>query len=147
MRRSERIATYIVVVLGLMLAVVLGWMLSGCGTLSLRPLQRDHIVRMTEVKENLGTDDAHLSVALTNTQAQCDSLDAKVTGLTATSIVVGVLGGGSGVTSIFTESTPRYVVGGVGVALSTLTALTSYLTVHYAQLYARRCTVNAGGFQ
>jgi hypothetical protein len=128
-------------------SLVAALLLAGCGHFSLRPVQRDHAIRVAEVKERLGTDDAHLSVMIANTQDQCDSLDAKVTGFTATSIVVGVLGGGSGVTSIFTESTPRYVVGGVGVGLAAMSALTAYLTVHYSQEYAHKCTANVGGFR
>jgi hypothetical protein len=146
MRRSERIVTYALAILGIALAIWLGCMLAGCGSLTLRPVQRDHALRMAQVKEMLGTDDAHLSVMVVNSQAECDALDTKVTAFTASSVVAGVLGGGSGVTSIFTESTPRYVVGGVGVGLSALTALTAYLTVRYSQLFARRCTVNTGGF-
>jgi hypothetical protein len=146
MLRSERIVTYALAVLGLALALWLSFALAGCGSLSLRPVQQDHVVRMAQVKEMLATDDAHLSVSLASSQVECDAIDARVTAFTASSIVVGVLGGGSGVSSLFTEATPRYVVGGVGVGLAAMSALTAYLTVHYAQLYARRCAVNTGGF-
>lgn len=119
-------------------------LLSGC-SVSLRPVQRNHALRIAEVTERLGVDQPTLNAALANTQTQCDSLDAKVTAWTATTVVAGVLGGGSGVTSIFTESTPRYVVGGVGVGLAAISALSAYLSVHYSQAYARLCTVNTGG--
>lgn len=126
-------------------AIAVALALSGCAGFSLRPVQRNHALRLAEVRERLGTDDARLAAMLASTQAECDALDAKVTGWTATTVVAGVLGGGSGVTSIFTESTSRYVVGGVGVGLAAVSALSAYLSVHYAQGYARRCAVNTGG--
>lgn len=146
MNRNERIVTNILAVIGIGLALALCFLLSGCGTLTLRPMQRNHDERMAEVRARLNTDDAHLSVMLASTQEECDSLDARATGWTASSVVVGVLGGGSGAASLFTDSTPRYVVGGVGVGLSAVSALSAYMSVHTAQQYARKCSVNTGGF-
>ena len=118
---------------------------TGCGTFSLRPVQRDHAKRIAEVKERLGVDDAHLGGMLATEQAECDALDNKATGWVATTIVAGVLGGGSGLTSVFTNDTPRYVVTGTGIALAAVSALSAYMGSHYAQRYSRECAVNVGG--
>lgn len=126
-------------------ALVLFFALSGCGSLTLRPVNPDHHARKVEVSERLGIEEPKLDQTLLAEQAECDSLDNKVLGWTATVVVAGVLSGGSGVTSLFTEQVPRYVVGGVGVVLAAVSALSAYLSTQFAQRYARRCTVNTGG--
>lgn len=118
---------------------------SGCSSLTLRPVNANHWMRKTEVMARLGVDETALNQLLPAEQAACDKLDGQVTGWTATALVVGVLSGGSGVTSIFTDSTPRYVVGGVGVGLAATAALAAYMSTTLAQNYARKCTVNTGG--
>ncbi len=80
-----------------------------------------------------------MQVAATSTPAECDKIDSQYVGWTATTVVSGVLSGGSGLSSIFTESTPRYVVGGVGVSLAAVTALSTFMGTHYAQKYTRLC--------
>lgn len=119
--------------------------LSGCGSLRLRPVNPDHKARKAEVTQMLTTDENTLNAALKAEQAECDSLDNKVLGWTATTIVAGVLGGGGGVTSILTNDTPRYVVGGLGVGLAAVSALSAYLSTQYSSRYSHRCTVNTGG--
>ncbi len=126
-------------------AIVIGCSLTGCGGITLRPVQRDHAIRLAQVRALLATDDAHLSVAVSNTKEECDDLDGKVTAWTATGAGLGVLAGGSGLTALFTDSTPRYVTGGVGAGLAAFTAVATFLSTHYAQNYARRCAVNTGG--
>jgi hypothetical protein len=86
-----------------------------------------------------------LSASIEYTQEQCDRIDSRVMGWAATAIATGVLSSGSGISSIFTESTPRYVVGSIGVGLATLAGISSYLSTAYAQKFARRCTINVGG--
>lgn len=120
-------------------------LLAGCGGLSLRPVNPNHVQRKAEVTGRLGIDEPNLNQVLQADQVECDRLDNRVLGWTATSIVLGVAGGGSGVTAMFTESTPRYVTGGIGVGMAALTALSAYMSTQYAQRYARRCTVNLGG--
>lgn len=80
------------------------------------------------------------------TWEECKRLDRDVVGWTASGVVFGVLGGGSGITTaFFDDKTPRYVTGGVSVTLGAVTALASYLATVSAKKYADRCTVNTGG--
>jgi hypothetical protein len=126
--------------------VVVVWLfLTGCGSLTLRPVNPDHAARKLEVTGKLGIDEVNLDQVIKEDKAACDALDNKVIGFTATAVTLGVLGGGSGLTSIFTENTPRYAIGGVGVGLAALTALFSYLSTQFASKYARQCAVNVGG--
>jgi Zn-dependent alcohol dehydrogenase len=120
-------------------------LLTGCGTLRLRPVNLDHRARKLEVTQTLSTDEERLNTALKAEQSECDSLDNKVMGWTATTIVAGVLGGAGGVTSLLTDNTPRTVTGSVGVGLAAISALSAYLSTQYAQRYSHRCTVNTGG--
>ena len=76
---------------------------------------------------------------LTLETPECVALDNKNLGWMATSVVAGVLGGGSGVTSLLTDNTPRYVVSSVGIGLSALAALSSFLSTQYAARYTRQC--------
>lgn len=119
--------------------------LVGCGTLSLRPKNPDHFARRAEVAQKLGVDPLVVDAALAADKAACDKLDNTVTGFTATTVVLGVLSGGSGLTSIFTDNTSRYVTGGIGVGLAASTALFTYLATTFSQKYARNCAVNLGG--
>lgn len=125
--------------------VLLAALAAACSTVRLRPDNPDHAARKLEVTQRLNTDAQSLDAVLKAQQDECDSLDGKVLGWTATAVVAGVLGGGGGVTSLFTESTPRYAVGGVGVGLAAVTALASYLSTQYSARYSHRCTVNTGG--
>lgn len=126
--------------------LLLLWWLTGCAALSLRPVQRDHALRKAEVSQKLGVDAPIIDGALAADQAECDALDGKVTGWTATSVVLGAISGGGGLTTVLTDdTTARYVVGGVGIGVAVLTALSAYLATSYSQKYARRCAVNLGG--
>lgn len=125
-----------------LLAILL---LSGCGSLTLRPVNPDHHARKVEVSARLGVSEPKLDQTLQAEQVECDTLDNKVLGWTSVTILGGVLSGGSGVTSMFTADTPRYVVGGIGVALAAISALSAYLSTQYASRYAHRCTVDTGG--
>lgn len=120
-------------------------LLPGCGTLTLRPVQHDHALRMAEVRTKLETDDARLAVMLAYTQAQCDSLDSTVTGVTAGSLGVGALAGASGLSSIFTTNTPRLAITITGVVLAVATPVMGYVSTNLAQRFTRKCTVNTGG--
>jgi len=61
-------------------------------------------------------------------------------------VVLGVLGGGSGVTTaFFDDSTPRYVTGSISIVFGAMGALSGYLSSHYSKKYANRCTDNSGG--
>lgn len=125
--------------------VIWALLVSGCGGLRLRPDNRNHAERKAEVTQRLNTDPTSLDAVLKAEQQECDSLDNKVLGWTATTIVAGVLGGSGGVTSLLTDSTPRWVTGGIGVGLSALSALSAYLATQYSARYSHRCTVNTGG--
>jgi hypothetical protein len=144
MTRTEHYTAYAIVFIGLAVATALVF-LGGCGTLTLRPVQTNHALRMSEMTYKLEVPRETLNATIENTQAQCDVLDSRVMGWTGTSIASGILGGGSGLASVFTETTPRYVVGGIGVGLATLAGISAYLSTAYAQKFARRCTVNVGG--
>lgn len=76
--------------------------------------------------------------------ATCAKLDNDVVGLTAASIGIGVLAGGAGLSSVLTDSTPRIIVGGTGVALAVGSGVLTYLSSTYAQRYARGCTTPSG---
>lgn len=119
--------------------------LTGCTGLSLRPVQRNHALRLQEVQEKLGVGAERLNTALAYTQAQCDATDTKVAVWTGTGVVSGALSGGSSLTSIFTGSPARYYVAGAGLGMSVLTAFSAFMSNHYSQIYSRRCTVNTGG--
>lgn len=81
-------------------------------------------------------------------QDQCSALDSKVTGWTAASIVVGTLGGSSGVaTTVLADNVPRWVTGSVTVFLSAMAGLSGYLAGHYAAKYSQGCTVPVAGSQ
>jgi len=99
--------------------------LSGCGSLTLRPAVSHNMM---------------LGATALGTPVECDRMDSKYVGWTATTIVAGVLSGSSGLGSIFTESTPRYVVGGVGAGLAAITALSAFIGTHYAQRFTRLCS-------
>lgn len=72
----------------------------------------------------------------------CLSLDSKVTGWTATSIVVGALSGSSGLTvAALPDETPKWVMGSISLALSGVAALSAFMSTHYAAQYAKACTV------
>lgn len=120
-------------------------LLSGCSSLSLRPVNPDHVARKAEVTRRLGIDETNLNQVLKDDQQACDKLDRTVMGWTGTSVAMGSLAGGSGVTSLFTESTSRYVVGGLGIGLAAFAAVSAYLSTAYASKYSRQCTVNTGG--
>lgn len=80
------------------------------------------------------------------TWAECTRLDRDVVGWSATGVVVGVLGGGSGITTAFFDAkTPRYITGGISVTLGALSALSGYMVARSTKKYAERCTVNTGG--
>ncbi len=119
--------------------------LAGCGTLSLRPVQPDHALRKAEIVQKLGVDAPTLDTALVLDQKQCDSLDNTVTGLTASSIALGVLTGGSGLTALLTDAVPPKATGGVTLGLAVLTSTFAYLTTAFSQTYTRKCAVNLGG--
>lgn len=120
-------------------------LLAGCSSISLRPVNPDHHARKMELTQRLGVGEELLNATLAADQAECDKLDNEVTGFTAATVVIGVLGGGSGLTSVFTDSTPRYATAGTSVGLAAFSALFAYLSTSFAQKYARRCAVNAGG--
>lgn len=125
--------------------LILALLLSGCNTITLRPRQRDHVQRLLEVQGRLGVDSLRLNSMLADTQEQCNALDTKVTALTATSISLGIAGGGSGVATLFAPTTSRYITGGISLGVAMVTAGTSYASTHEAQRYARECAVNVGG--
>ena len=80
------------------------------------------------------------------TWEECTGIDKRVVGWTATGVVLGVLGGGSGVTTaFFDESTPRYVTGTISVVFGATAALAGYLSSVNSKKYADRCTTNDGG--
>ena len=80
------------------------------------------------------------------TWEECTGIDKRVVGWTATGVVLGVLGGGAGVTTaFFDDTTPRYVTGTISVVFGAMTALASYLSVASSKKYADRCTDNQGG--
>ncbi len=135
----------LVVVMVVAIAIVLAAILSGCSALSLRPVERNHALRKAEVTQKLGVDEETVNAAVAADQAECDALDNKVTGFTATTVVLAILSGGSGLTSVFTDNTPRYAIGGVGVGLAAGSGLFTYLSTQFAQRYSRRCAVNLGG--
>lgn len=118
---------------------------SGCGAITLRPVQRDHALRMAQVRQVLATDDVHLNAALTDTQAQCDALDTEVTVLTSLTTGAGILAGASGVSAIFTSSTPRLAVSITGAILAVIGGAMPPFTASASQRFTRRCTVNTGG--
>lgn len=142
MRKADLEVTFVVAVLT---ATLWAFMLAGCGTLTLRPVQTNHALRKAEVSQKLGVPEETVNAAVAADQAECDALDNKVTGFTATTVVLSILSGGSGVTSIFTDQTPRYATGGVAVGLAASSALFTYLSTQFAQRYSRRCAVNMGG--
>ncbi|MEO9196782.1 MAG: hypothetical protein ABI445_24250 [Polyangia bacterium] len=74
----------------------------------------------------------------------CASLDNKAVGFTAASIGFGVLAGGAGLSSVLTDSTPRVVVGSVGVGLAVGSGVFTYLSTAFSQRYARGCTTTTG---
>lgn len=71
-------------------------------------------------------------------------LNDEAIGLMAASIGLGVLAGSSGVTTLFTSSTPRYVVGAVGLALQVGAGVTTALSTLYGTRYAAECTEDDG---
>lgn len=80
------------------------------------------------------------------TWAECTGYDKRVVGWTATGVVLGVLGGGSGVTTaFFDQNTPRYITGSISVVFGAMTALSSYMATAASKKYADRCTQNEGG--
>lgn len=77
---------------------------------------------------------------------ECSKIDRNVIGWTATSVVLGVLGGSSGgLAASFSESTPRYITGSISAVLSVVGALGGFLGSVYSKQYATRCTTNTGG--
>lgn len=142
----KRVDEELVAILLVSIAIVLGCLFTtGCASLSLRPVQPNHALRKAEVAQKLGVDQATIEAAVTADAATCNRIDNTVTGFTATTVVLGVLSGSSGIASIFTDQTPRYVTGGIGVGLAASTALFTYLSTQFAQRYARQCAVNLGG--
>jgi hypothetical protein len=121
------------------------FLLASC-SISLRPVQKDHALRRVEIIQKLDVDPVRLDSTLAADKTECDALDGKVTAWTGVSIASGVLAGGGGLTSILTDdSVARYVVGGVGLAVAVVTAVSSYLSTSYASKYSRTCAVNMGG--
>ncbi len=76
-------------------------------------------------------------------EATCADLNRDAVAFSATAAGLGVLAGGSGVSSVLTSSTPRYVVGGVGVGLATMSAVFTYLGSAYSAEYSHTCTTEA----
>lgn len=80
------------------------------------------------------------------TWEECKSYDRSVVGWTATGVVLGVLGGGSGVTTaFFDDKTPKYITGTISVVFGAMTALSSYMATAASKRYTDRCTQNEGG--
>ena len=80
------------------------------------------------------------------TWEECTSIDKRVVGWTATGVVLGVLGGSSGVTTaFFDESTPRYITGTISVVFGATAALAGYLSSVNSKKYTDRCVENTGG--
>lgn len=80
------------------------------------------------------------------TWEECVARNRAAVGWTATGVVLGVLGGSSGVSaSFFNDNTPRYVTGAISLGLGALTALAGFMASYSAKAYAERCTVNTGG--
>lgn len=128
MHRNDRADTIklIAIFAGAIAATAAIMFLQGCGSISMLPRPR-RIVGDARVE----------AVAVS---PACMALDRDVAGFTATSIALGALSGGSGLGSLFTSSTSRYVVGGVGVGLGTFGAVFAYLSTYFAASYARQCT-------
>lgn len=78
---------------------------------------------------------------------ECDAKDRRAVGWMA---AAGALGGTSltgGVTTILLDNgVPRWAIGGVSLALSVMGSVAGYMATSSAQAYAKRCTVNTGGF-
>lgn len=102
-----------------------------------------HLQPRTRHVREFGLEEYHPPPA---TWAECSKYDRDVVGWTATGVVLGVLGGGSGVTTaFFDQNTPRYITGSISVTFGALTALASYLGSTASKKYADRCTQNEGG--
>jgi len=142
MDRDDREITFLGAIT---IAIIVASIFCGCGTLSLRPVQPDHALRKAEVTQKLGVDAPTLDTALAADSAHCNALDNTVTGLTATSIGLGVLSGGSGLTALLTDAVPQKATGGVTLGLAVLTSTFAYLTTSFSQKYTRQCAVNVGG--
>ena len=97
--------------------------LSGC---SLRPTTR------STAAATLSVDD-------------CRKLDRSVVGWTGATIGLGVASGSAGIASTLTGEIPRYVTGGVSVALAITSAVSTYMSTTYARRYVDGCTSNRGG--
>lgn len=123
----------IAVVIAALAAAILLLSIPGCSALYLLPPARQlHPAQAAAVAPMLSS-------------AACAALSREVTAWTATTVVASVLGGGSGVSAIFTAQTPRIAIASTGVGLATLSALSAYLSARFAANYAQGCTVNVGG--
>lgn len=128
MQDDRQTATTIVSLL--LAASVVAFLLSllpGCNAFSLLP----HPARP------VGT---HLMIGVPVASARCDALNTDVIALTATSVGFGVLSSGSGVTSLFTSSTSRYITGGVGIGLALFSGVFTSLSASFAANFTQECT-------
>ena len=75
----------------------------------------------------------------------CRKLDKAVVGWTGATIGLGIASGSTGIASTLTGEIPRYVTGGVSVALAITSAVSTYLSTTYARRYVDGCTSNRGG--
>lgn len=117
---------------------------ASCG--SLRPINRNHQEHLMHIAGKLGVEPGTLNWPSLEEEKVCNSLDAKTTGWTATAVVAGVLGGGAGITTtVLDDKTPRWAVGSVTVTLSAVSALSIFLSTHFGQRYAQKCSINLGG--
>ena len=105
------------------LLVIYALLVTGC---SLRPSTRATATAMLSVDD-------------------CRKLDRAVMGWTGATIGLGVASGSTGVASALTGDIPRYVTGGVSVALAITSAVATYLSSAYAKQYVDGCTSNRGG--
>ena len=105
------------------LVVIYALLATGC---SLRPSTRATATAMLSVDD-------------------CRKLDRSVMGWTGATIGLGVASGSTGVASALTGDIPRYVTGGVSVALAITSAVATYLSSAYAKQYVDGCTSNRGG--
>lgn len=72
--------------------------------------------------------------------ASCDSLDSKQVGWTVSSIILGGLSGGSGLTAaVLPTDTPRLAMGGISLTLTVFSAISSFMAGHYVQKFCREC--------
>lgn len=125
------------------LLILVLWLV-GCARF--KPINVNHPEHLQKMAAKLGVEPGKLNWPSLGDQYECDRLDGAATGWTATSVVAGVLGGGAGITTtILDQQTPRWATGSVTVGLAAISALSGYLSTHYAARYTQRCTLNTGG--